>query len=669
MSTETETRGDLAAALAQGGRWLGENPAMAEAQAAEILKVMPGQPEAMLLLARARRRRSGPAAAMAVLEALIRARPNWAPAHLEAGLALWDLGEPGAAAAAAARAASLEPSSPRVWRTLAEFRRACGDEAGAAEAEAGEIRASASDPALVEAANALAENRLPDAEARLQAYLKHAAGNAPALRMLAEAVARRGRLDEAERLLVRCLELSPGFDAARANLATVLHRQNRPAEAIVEIDRLLAKDPTRAGWRTLKAAALGRIGEYEEAIALYQGLLAEHPDQPKLWMSCGHALKTVGRTADCIAAYRQAVEREPSLGEAWWSLANLKTFRFADADVAVLERELARPDISDEDRLHLDFALGKAREDAQDWAGAFQAFARGAALRRSQVKYDPEAVSDHRRRSETLFTAEFMRAREGWGCAAPDPIFVVGLPRSGSTLIEQILASHSQVEGTMELPDVIAMARRIGGGTHRGPESLYPEALADLDADGLRALGEEYLDRTRIQRKTGRPFFIDKMPNNFAHTGLIALMLPNAKIVDARRHPMGCCFSAFKQHFARGQAFTYDLEELGRYWADYAGLMDHFDRVMPGRVHRVHYEAMVADTEGETRRLLEYCGLPFEDACLRFHENDRAVRTASSEQVRRPIYGESVDHWRNFEPFLEPLRRALGDRVDAYPYG
>ena len=668
MSTADQTRGDLRAALAQAVRWLDDEPALAEAQAAEILRIHPGQADALLIAASARRRRGAPQEALALLEPLVRTRPDWASVHHEAGLALADLGQAQAAAAALRQALRIDRANPDAWRALAELLHLAGDEKGATDAAAAEIRASVTDPALVAAATALMDNRLPEAERGLRDYLKRHGANVAAMRMLAEVAARIGRLDDAETLLAQCLELAPGFDEARANYATVLHRQNKPSEAIVQLDRLLAKDPRRPGWLNLKAAALGRIGEYEAAIAIYERLLGAHAGQPKIWMSYGHALKTVGRSDDSVAAYRKAVAVAPNLGEAWWSLANLKTFCFEDADVAIIESELGKPGLSDEDRLHLDFALGKAREDRGDWAASFEAYARGAALRRRQVKYDAEATADHRRRAEALFTRDFLQARAGQGSDAPDPIFVVGLPRSGSTLVEQILASHSRVEGTMELPDIIAIARRLGGGTHRGPDSLYPEALAELRLEDLKALGDEYLERTRVQRKLGRPFFIDKMPNNFAHTGLIRLILPNAKIIDARRHPMGCCFSAFKQHFARGQSFTYDLDELGRYWADYAGLMDHFDAVAPGAVHRVHYEAMVADPEAETRRLLDYCGLPFEDGCLRFHENARAVRTASSEQVRRPIYAEAVDHWRNFEPFLAPLRRALGAEVDRYPY-
>jgi len=660
------TTGTLATALAHGSRLLASDPAMAEAQAREILGAYPGHPEALLLLAASQRVQGRPEAAVETLEPVVRALPAWPPGHLEVGLAMAELGHGKTAAAALRRATALEPRLIPAWRALAEQLRALGDDAGADAATAAEIRASTSDPGLLEAATALVDNRLAVAERLLRDRLKRDPENVPAIRMLAEVGGRLGKLEDAEKLLSRALELAPGFAPARFNYATVLYRLNRAAEAVAHLDLLLAREPGRAGYMNLKAAALGRIGEYDQAIALYDVLLARYPDHPKAWMSYGHALKTVGRQEDCVAAYRRAVALSPQLGEAWWSLANLKTWSFAPADIAAMREQLARPDLSDEDRLHLEYALGKATEDAGAWDESFGHYARGAALRRGQVTYDPDGTSAHLERSRAVFTPAFFGERVGWGCPAADPIFVVGLPRAGSTLIEQILSSHSAVEGTMELPDVITIARRLGGSEGRRSDSLYPEVLQDLGASAVAALGEEYLERTRVQRKTDRPFFIDKMPNNFAHLGLICLMLPNAKIVDARRHPMAGCFSAFKQHFARGQHFSYDLVDLGRYYADYVALMAHFDAVLPGRVHRVIYEDMVADPEARIRDLLDYCGLPFEEACLRFHENARAVRTASSEQVRRPIFTEALDHWRRYEAHLDPLRSALGPALDRW---
>ena len=574
---------------------------------------------------------------------------------------------PDLAEAQAREILAVVPASAEAWGLLAEALSRQGDADGAGRAYAGQIAASVHEPQLQEAAAALADNRLAAAERLLKPFLKRHPDTVAALRMLAEVAGRLGRYDDAEVLLARCLELAPNFAPARHNHALVLYRQNRPAEAIAEADRLLADEPGHPAYRSLKAAALAQIGEYDAAIAGYQAVLAEHPLQPKGWMSLGHALKTVGRTNESIAAYRSSLEQQPGLGESWWSLANLKTFRFSDADVAAMQAQLARADLAEDDRLHLHFALGKALEDQARDADAFEHYCQGNALRRRGLAYDAEETSAQLARSKALFTADFFAARAGWGSDAPDPIFVVGLPRSGSTLVEQILSSHGEVEGTMELPDIASIARRLGGERRPGDTPAYPGLLADLGAEQLKALGEEYLERTRIQRKTGRPLFIDKMPNNFAHAGLIHLILPRAKIVDVRRHPLACGFSGFKQHFARGQGFTYDLEDLGRYYADYVALMAHVDAVLPGRIHRVIYEQLVQDPEPEVRRLLAYCGLEFDPACLRFHETARPVRTASSEQVRQPLNRDGLDQWRRFEPWLAPLKAALGPVLDAYP--
>ncbi|MBC9032732.1 sulfotransferase [Sphingomonas sp. JC676] len=513
-------------------------------------------------------------------------------------------------------------------------------------------------PRLVEAALALHDNRLSEAEPLLKQHLKADPFDVAAIRMLAELAGRIGRYRDAESLLRRAIELAPGFTAARANLALVLYRLNRPTDALAELDQVLGEDPDNIGHANLKAAALGRLGGFDEAIALYESILAAAPNQPRVWMSFGHMLKTVGRQAEGVAAYRRALAQTPSLGEAWWSLANLKTVRFDDGDIAAMEAALEQSDLSDEDRFHLDFALGKAFEDRRDPPRAFAHYEAGNALRRTQLKYDADETQAFVDASIALYTSEFLDARAGQGCDSPAPIFILGMPRAGSTLIEQILASHSQVEGTTELPDIPALARKVAD---------YPSGAAALSAAQLVEMGEAFLKRAAVQRHTDRPYFIDKLPNNWAHLPLIHLILPNAKIIDARRHPLGCCFSNFKQHFARGQAFSYSLDDMGRYYRDYVRLMAHVDAVRPGLVHRVLYEAMVDDTEAQVRALLAYCGLDFEPACLEFHKTDRAVRTASSEQVRQPIFREGTESWQPFEPWLDPLKAALGDVLTLYP--
>ena len=573
------------------------------------------------------------------------------------------IGSPSEAVAALRRIVIADPFRPQAWRQLADHLDASGDREGAANAYSQHVRHAVRDPVLLSAATALHANDIPNAETLLRQQLKQAPTDVVAIRMLAEVALRIDRAEDSERLLLRCLELAPGFREARYNYAVALHRLNKPAEAIAELDTLLRDAPSEPAYRNLKAAVLCRTGDYEPAIAIYAALLGEEPSQPHVWLSYGHALKTAGHTDRAIEAYRRCVALDPDFGEAYWSLANLKTFRFDDAAIAHMGAALTRDDLAHEHRLHIEFALGKALEDRKAYATSFAHYARGNALRLAQVPYSADDTNARLARAREQYTADFFRAREGMGAQAHDPIFIVGLPRAGSTLIEQILASHSAVEGTMELPEIISITRALRADA-RG--STYHEALARMDADELRALGEQYIERTRIHRKLGRPLFIDKMPNNFMHVGLIRLVLPNAKIIDARRHPLACCLSGFKQHFARGQNFSYSLEDLGRYYRDYVELMAHFDAVEPGRVHRVFYENMVEHTEREVRRLLDYCGLPFEDACLNFFDNDRPVRTASSEQVRQPIYTSGVDQWRRYEAWLDPLKAALGPTLDDY---
>jgi tetratricopeptide (TPR) repeat protein len=636
LSTPAEPVGTLEVALAHASRLLAVRPAAAAEQACEILKVIPRQPQAFLIL----------------------------------GLARAAAGDVDGSIDALTRSVSLQPDLPDAWLALADQLRARGDAQSADRAYARYIKAATRDPRLMGAAAALCDNRIPEAEALLRAHLAQHPNDVAALRMLAEVAARLLRYPDAQRLLERCLELAPSFDSARHNYATVLNRQGRSAEALKQCAQLLAKEPHHPGYRSLQAAISASLGEYGEAIAAYASVLRAYPQQPKLWMSYGHALRTAGQVQEGIAAYRRALALQPTLGEAWWSLANLKTFRFSDADVLAMRQMLARVDLSDEDRLHFEFALGRALEDAAAYEESFARYAAGNALRRKVHGYDPQDNTRFVQGSKRLFTREFFAERAGAGAEERDPIFVVGLPRSGSTLIEQILASHPQVEGTMELPQIPQIARELAAARDREgerEEATFLETVASLKREQLRALGKRYLAETRVMRKTDAPFFVDKMPNNCMYVGLIHLILPNAVIIDARRHPLACGLSCFKQHFARGQWFTYGLEDLGRYYRDYVELMAHFDEALPGRVGRVFYETLIDDTAAEIRRLLAHCGLPFAPQCLRFHESERAVRTASSEQVRQPIFRQAVDHWRHYEPWLDPLRRALGGVLTEYP--
>ena len=665
--TEVSATGTVEQALAHATRLLDSDPALAAEQLTEILKVVEAHPAALRLLAQARSSQGDDQGALDILVPLARTQPNWAMVHLDLGVALGRDGRGQEAIDALRRAVALKPELPQAWRVLGDHLMAAGEQDAADSAYASHVRHSTRDPRLLDAAIALAENRIPVAEALLREHLKQAPTDVAAIRMFAEVAARLDRNEDALNLLARCLELAPSFHAARQNYALVLHRSNQPEQALVEIERLLAAEPGHPGCRNLKAAVLCRIGEYEPAIRIYADLLEHYPRNAKVWVSYGHALKTAGYGDRAITAYRCSLELEPSFGEVWWSLANLKTYRFSADDLAAMRRQLARTDLAEDDRLHLEFAAGKALEDAGEYETSFRHYAQGNAIRYAQLHYSADDTHARVQHIRKHYTRDFFAERAGAGSPARDPIFIVGLPRAGSTLIEQILSSHSQVEGTMELPEVTSITRMLRTQGDADSAMPYYGALAALDADALRALGERYLEHTRIQRKTAAPLFIDKMPNNFMHIGLIQLMLPNAKIIDARRHPLGCCFSGFKQHFARGQSFSYDLDDLGRYYRDYVALMAHFDAVLPGRIHRVVYEHMVEDTEGEVRRLLEYCGLPFEESCLRFFQNARPVRTASSEQVRQPIYREGVDHWRHYAPWLVPLELSLGPVLESYP--
>jgi tetratricopeptide (TPR) repeat protein len=449
---------------------------------------------------------------------------------------------------------------------------------------------------------------------------------------------------------------------------------NRLEEALGHAEALARSPVAHAGTQLVLASVLVRLGDQDRARGIYEHMLANDPAQPQVWQNLGHVLKTLGAQAEAIEAYRQAVARQPTMGEAWWSLANLKTVKLDSADTARMEAALKtlgqslEPDAEGtEDVFHLHFSLGKALEDAGDHARSFHHYDQGNRLRRAMVRHDAAEFSAETASIAETFTAGFLAGMGEGGCEAADPIFIVGLPRSGSTLIEQILSSHSAIEGTMELTEMMAIGGRLQSRVDEGEFGDFAAMISSLTPNDRQRLGEEYIERTRVHRKTDRPRFTDKMPNNWQHVGLIRLILPNAKIIDARRHPMSCCFSGWKQHFARGQAFTYDLTDIGRYYRDYVALMAAYDTAAPGAVHRVIYEDMVAQTEAEVRRMLDYLGLPFEAACLEFHRNTRAVRTASSEQVRQPIYTDAVEHWRAYAEWLGPLEAALGDVATCYP--
>jgi predicted Zn-dependent protease len=623
--------------------------------------------EADLARARALRGDGRPADARALLETLASAHPDWAEVRLELGQLLGEMGENHAAIAALTEAVTIDRNFSKAWSALGEQYVLVGDVLASDAAYSHHFNVAVTEPQMQRAMQALRAGRPDVAEDLLLEIIETEPEHVNALKMLAECAIAQDRNEDASVLLEQVLELAPNFAAARYRYTSTLYLQNRMHQAMPHIDMLLERDPHNPQFRTMKASLLGQMGYDEEALSLFEGLVAEYPRHPSSWISYGHALKSAGKQDEGVTAYRKAIELLPQLGGGYWSLANLKTFRFTDADIAEMTRQLERPDLRVEARVQFFFSLGKAYEDQKDYARSFETYQKGNALWRSVVEYDADNTHHFVDVCKDVFTKAFFSERHGFGHKARDPIFVVGLPRAGSTLIEQILSSHSKIEGTMELPNITSLARHLNQDNAEAEGPQYPELLGYLDADEFERRGQEYLDNTRVQRVTDKPFFVDKMPNNYAHVPLIHLILPNAKIIDARRHPMGCCFSNYKQHFARGQHFTYALGDVGRYYSDYVELMAHWDAVLPGKVHRVIYEKLVDDPETEIRRMLDFIGLPFEDQCLRFHETERPVRTASSEQVRQPLYNSGVDHWRHFEPWLGPLKDALGPVLERYP--
>jgi len=562
-------------------------------------------------------------------------------------------------------AVSLNHSLPSSWSMLEGLYRMGkhGDQAAMAADHVATLRSLP--PGVVTAAGLFADGDLDVAESMIRAFLLQHGDHVEAMRLLARIGIARKVFDDAQLLLSAVLEVAPTYRAARFEYAGVLVELHQYVPARRELDLLLKDDPGNRSFNMLYAACLVGLGEHERAVVMYRGLLEGGPDDADVYLSIGHAQKTLGRQQEAIEAYRTAAACRPHFGDAYWSLANLKTYRFVAEEVARLRAAEASPEIPLVDGYHLCFALDKALEDERDFAGSMQYYETGNALKRAESRYRSEIIEANTRQQMTVCTAAFFDSRRGAGARDPDPIFIVGLPRSGSTLLEQILASHSRVEGTQELANVQQIVHRLRGRDPDPANPRYPHIFTRMSDDDFRQLGEHYLAETRAYR-TDKPFFIDKMPNNFRHLGLIHLMLPNARIIDARREPMACCFSNLKQLFANGQEFTYSIDDIARYYRTYLELMGHWNRVLPGRVLRIQHEDLVDDLEGNVRRLLEFCGLPFETACVEFHKTERSVRTASSEQVRRPLNREGLDQWKNFEPWLGPLRSALGDALVRY---
>ena len=603
--------------------------------------------------------------ALATLDRLEQLHPRFSRLYQERGYCFVALRDAPRAIDAFLRGVNINPALPSSWSMLEGLYRMTRDEKNAATASEHVAILKRLPPQVVQATSLFSDGDLTPAESLIRAYLLQHGNHIEAMRLLARIGMARDVLDDAELLLDAVLTLAPDYRAARHDYALVLVERHKYQQARAELEKLLRLEPDNRQFRTLYATSCVGLGEHEKAIPLYRELLAGAPQAADLHLSIAHSLKTLGRREEAIEAYRAASAVRPSFGDAYWSLANLKTYRFRDDEIARMRAEETAPDTPLVDRYHLCFALGKACEDRGEYAGSWRYYERGNALKRSESRYRPEIIENNTRRQIEVCTRDFFAARAGFGAPQPDPIFILGLPRSGSTLLEQILASHSQVAGTQELSDIQRMVLEMQGRDPDLDNPRYPGVMAGMTAEDFRRLGEKYLADTRVYR-TARPYFIDKMPNNFRHIGLIHLILPNARIIDARREPMACCFSNLKQLFANGQEFTYSIEDIARYYRTYIELMRHWDEVLPGRILRVHHEDVVDDLEGNVRRILDFCRLDFEPACIEFHKTERSVRTASSEQVRQPIFREGLNQWRNYEPWLGPLEDALGDALTRY---
>ncbi len=614
--------------------------------------------------ARALSRSGDAAAALRRLEELAASHPTSGVLWQERAACLAATGDRVGAAAAYRRAVEFNDALPDAWRALAGFARTSGRAADAERAAAALAKLQALPPELVEGSSRLSEGDLDGAESIIRGYLTRHGAHLDGMRLLAQICSDRKNFDDAELLLEAILDRNPDYHEARYELGMIFKQRRRFYPALLQAERLLALFPQERKLRLLYAGACDGLGRFEEALAVYRQLLAETPEDRELEFAIGLALRNQGKTEESVGVFRRLMRLEDSVGSAYAALADMKTFRFSDEDLAAMRRIAADPQATPQ-HIAVCFALGKALEDRGDYEESFHCYARGNALRRAEARYHPEAVEHSLGIREALFTPEFFAARRGVGCPRPDPIFIVGMPRAGSTLLEQILASHSQVDGTLELPEIPRLVKQF---RPRRPEERdrYAEVLTDLRPEEWRRLGEIYLEETQVYREKA-PFFIDKMPGNFLDVGFIHLILPNAKIIDARRDAMACCFSNFKQLFGNGQEFSYGLRDVGHYYRHYVRLMAHWDRVLPGKVLRVWHADTVNDFEGTVRRLLDFCGLSFEPACLEFHKTERAVRTVSSEQVRRPIYREGLDQWRHFEPWLGPLQEALGSLAGADP--
>jgi tetratricopeptide (TPR) repeat protein len=642
--------------------------ALAAAQA--LLAQYPRNRDALYLTAINLRQLNRIPEALAVLDDLQRHHPGYSRLYQERGQCYVVMRDAPRAIEAFLQGVNINPALPASWDMLERLYRLSGDlqNAGLAAEHVATLRNLPVE--VIQATSLFSDGELTPAENLIRDFLLRHGNHVEAMRLLARIGLDRGVLDDAELLLEAVLKLAPDYRAARADYSRLLLKRQKHLQARAELEKLLLLEPGNKDYLSGYAAACVGLGDYEPIIKLYRRLLAEAPpvgmEAADLHLWIAHSLKTIGQQPQAIEEYRAAAAARPEFGDAWWSLANLKTYRFSTNEIEQMRAAESAPNTAAVDRYHLCFALGKAFEDRDEFADSWRYYERGNAQKQAETRYLPSITETNTRLQKSVCSAEFFAARRGWGAPDPDPIFIVGLPRAGSTLIEQILASHSQVEGTQELADVQRIVLELRGRATDLDNPRFPGVLAELSAEAFRRFGARYLADTRVYRRLNRPFFIDKMPNNFRYLGLIHLMLPNAKIIDARREPMACCFGNLKQLFSSGQEFSYGVEDITRYYRTYLELMRHWDAVLPGRVLHVQHEDVVDDLESNVRRILDFCGLSFEPGCIEFHKTERSVRTASSEQVRRPIFREGLEQWKNYEPWLGPVREGLGDALLHY---
>ena len=617
--------------------------------------------EACYMLTVARRYQKDYDGALASAQQVVELRPDYGRAFQEIGYCQLARNRPAQATDAFAMAVELNPGLVASWKSLAQLHARAGrdDRARFARVQLEYLERLA--PELRGVMDLIHEGSLLKADRLCRDFLRRNRHHVEAMRLLAEIGTRLRIYDDAEFLLESCVELAPDNLRARGDYLKILNRKGKFLHALEQARILDERQPGNPAWKLGMASALMGLGQVDEAVAIFEDNLGRTANKPGVHVMLGHAHKARGELEDAIASYRAACEAQPGYGDAFWSLANTKIYDFDEDELARMQRHESSSEASVDDRTHLCFAIGKAFEDRHDYAESFAYYARGNRLRMARSGYDPDLTSEMVRQHIDTCTRGLFDERGDLGCERPDPVFIVGLPRSGSTLLEQILASHSQVDGTMELHEILGLAQRLRG-RDASASQAYPQILRTLDAGYFKRFGEKFLNDTRVYRGDA-PLFIDKMPNNFMHIGLIRLILPRAKVIDARRHPMACGFSNFKQLFGEGQDFSYALDAIGRYYSDYVRLMNHWDTVLPGFVLRVMHEDVVDDLEGQVRRILDFCELPFEPSCLEFHKTERDVKTPSSEQVRQPIYRSGLDYWRNYEEWLDPLKDALDSSI------